>query len=327
MIEAKGLTKRYGSTVAVDNLSFTVEAGRVTGFLGPNGAGKSTTMRVILGLDRPNSGDVTINGKRYRELHHPLGTVGALLDAKWVHPNRSARSHLRWLAKSNGIPVRRVDEVLEMVGLTAVARKRAGGFSLGMSQRLGIAAALLGDPQVLLFDEPVNGLDPEGIVWIRKFMQALAAEGRTVFVSSHLLSEMSQTADHLVVIGRGRLIAQCTTQEFVEQASEASVRVRGRELAGLRTALDAAGHRPQEQDGALLVPGMTTEQVGELAAQHNAVLHELVEQRGSLEEAFMQLTSEDVEYHAHNMPGANSAAVPPGSPASNDPAAQAAARR
>jgi len=313
MIEAKGLTKRYGKTVAVDDLSFTVESGRVTGFLGPNGAGKSTTMRLILGLDRPNSGEVRIDGKRYRELHHPLRMVGALLDAKWMHPNRSARSHLRWLARSNGLPRKRVDEVLDIVGLTSVAGKRAGGFSLGMSQRLGIAAALLGDPQVLMFDEPVNGLDPEGIVWIRKFMQALAAEGRTVFVSSHLLSEMSQTADHLVVIGRGRLIAQCTTQEFVERASEASVRVRGRGLERLSAVLAESGHAPREENGALVVSGLTTDEVGELAATNDVVLHELTAQRGSLEEAFMQLTGEDVEYHAHTLDGGTV-------PATTDPA-------
>lgn len=307
MIEARGLTKRYGRTVAVDDLSFEVEPGRVTGFLGPNGAGKSTTMRLILGLDRPNAGQVTIGGKRYRQLHHPLRTVGALLDAKWVHPNRSARAHLRWLAKSNGIPRERVDEVLELVGITAVADKRAGQFSLGMAQRLGIAGALLGDPEVLMFDEPVNGLDPEGIVWIRKFMQARAAEGRTVFVSSHLLSEMSLTADHLVVIGRGRLISQCATQEFVEQASQASVRVRGRNLEALGAALTSNGHPPQSTDGGLLIPGLTTDEVGELAAEHGAVLHELSAQRGSLEEAFMQLTHEDVEYHARGMEAAPAA--------------------
>ena len=313
MIEAKGLTKRYGKTVAVDNLSFTVEPGRVTGFLGPNGAGKSTTMRIILGLDRPNSGEVRIDGRRYRELHQPLQKVGALLDAKWVHPNRSARSHLAWLARSNGISRKRVDQVLETVGLSSVAKKRAGTFSLGMSQRLGIAAALLGDPQVLMFDEPVNGLDPEGIVWIRRFMQALAAEGRTVFVSSHLLSEMSQTADHLVVIGRGRLIAQCTTQEFVDRASESTVRVRGRGLDKLHAALTESGHGVREENGALVVPGLTTDEVGELAATHGVVLHELSAQRGSLEEAFMQLTGEDVEYHAHTVTS------PDGGAAAGDP--------
>jgi ABC-2 type transport system ATP-binding protein len=326
MIEAGSLTKRYGSTLAVDDLSFTVEAGRVTGFLGPNGAGKSTTMRMILGLDRPNNGEVRIDGKLYRELHHPLRVVGALLDAKWVHPNRSARSHLAWLARSNGISRKRVDEVLEIVGLGNVAGKRAGGFSLGMSQRLGIAGALLGDPRVLLFDEPVNGLDPEGIVWIRKFMQALAAEGRTVFVSSHLLSEMSMTADHLIVIGRGRLIAQCTTQEFVEQAGEASVRVRGRGLERLHAVLAESGHPPRQEDGALLVGGLTTDEVGELAAKHNVVLHELTAQRGSLEEAFMQLTGEDVEFHAHGgLPPSNGPALAAVSPSDDltAPAVQA----
>src|SRR5213593_1010135 len=235
MIEATGLSKHYGKTVAVDDLSFTVRSGRVTGFLGPNGAGKSTTMRMILGLDTPSGGNVKIDGKHYRELHQPLRTVGALLDAKWVHPNRSAKAHLAWLAKSNKIPATRVDEVLEIVGLSAVAHRRAGGFSLGMSQRLGIAAALLGDPQVLLFDEPVNGLDPEGILWIRKFMHRLADEGRTVFVSSHLLSEMALTASHLLVIGRGKLISQCTTEEFVAQATESTVRVRSPQLALLRS--------------------------------------------------------------------------------------------
>jgi ABC-2 type transport system ATP-binding protein len=311
MIEARSLTKRYGSTVAVDDLSFDVHAGRVTGFLGPNGAGKSTTMRIILGLDRPNGGEVRIDGKRYRELKHPLSTVGALLDAKWVHPNRSARAHLAWLAKSNGIGRKRVDEVLDIVGLSSVAKKRAGTFSLGMSQRLGIAVALLGDPQVLLFDEPVNGLDPEGIVWIRRFMQALAKEGRTIFVSSHLLSEMAQTADHLVVIGRGRLIAQCTTEEFVNQASESTVRVRGRELEKLHAALAEAGHEPREDGAALVVAGVSTDEVGELAATHGVVLHELAEQRGSLEEAFMQLTGETVEYHASAPPVADGQAAAP----------------
>ena len=210
MIETRGLTKRYGPTLAVDDLSFTIHPGRVTGFLGPNGAGKSTTMRMILGLDRPTSGHALIDGKRYQELHHPLRTVGALLDAKWVHPNRSARSHLRWMARSNRLPRGRVDEVLDLVGLTDVADRRAGAYSLGMSQRLGIAGALLGDPGILLFDEPVNGLDPEGIVWIREFMQRLAGEGRSVLVSSHLLPEMALSATELVVIGRGRLITQST---------------------------------------------------------------------------------------------------------------------
>jgi ABC-2 type transport system ATP-binding protein len=239
MIEAQSLTKRYGKKLAVDDLSFSVTPGKVTGFLGPNGAGKSTTMRMILGLDKPTSGQVRIGGKRYEELRHPLRTVGALLDAKWVHPNRSARAHLLWMARSNKIPTRRVDEVLDIVGLSSVADKRAGGFSLGMSQRLGIAGALLGDPEVLLFDEPVNGLDPEGILWIRQFMQRLADEGRTVFVSSHLLSEMALTASELVVIGRGKLIAQSSTEEFVARATGQSVKVRSPQLDVLSKALSA----------------------------------------------------------------------------------------
>ena len=218
MIEARGLTKHFGDTKAVEDLTFSVPPGRVTGFLGPNGAGKSTTMRMVLGLDHPTGGEALVQGKPYAQHSDPLRTVGALLDAKWVHPNRSARAHLQWMAASNGIARSRVEEVLHLVGLTEVAGKNAGGFSLGMSQRLGLAAALLGDPPVLLFDEPVNGLDPEGIVWVRRFMQRLAAEGRTVLVSSHLLSEMAQTADHLVVIGRGRLIADLPTQQFIDRA-------------------------------------------------------------------------------------------------------------
>jgi ABC-2 type transport system ATP-binding protein len=297
MIEAAGLTKRYGRTVAVDNLSFTVQSGRVTGFLGPNGAGKSTTMRMILGLDTPTGGVARINGKRYKELHQPLRTVGALLDAKWVHPNRSARAHLRWLAKSNKLPASRVDAVLDLVGLTSVAGKRAGAFSLGMSQRLGIAAALLGDPEVLLFDEPVNGLDPEGILWIRKFMHKLADEGRTVLVSSHLLSEMALTAQELIVIGRGKLIAQSSTEDFVSRASENTVKVRSPQLQALHEALQAERIETRVEDDALIVSGVDSATVGELAAKHNVVLHELAPQRGSLEEAFMQLTGDSVEYH------------------------------
>jgi len=302
VITASGLTKRYGRTVAVNDLSFTVTPGRVTGFLGPNGAGKSTTMRVILGLDHPTAGDVRIDGKRYTELCKPLHTVGALLDARWVHPNRSARAHLHWLARSNGISRKRVDEVLGLVGLSEVAGKRAGGFSLGMSQRLGIAGALLGDPQVLLFDEPVNGLDPEGIAWIRTFLQSLAAQGRTVFVSSHLLSEMAITATELVVIGRGRLITQCSTTEFVEGASGAAVRVRTPDAERLRTALTGLGKRITDVDGALLVDAATTDEIGELAAAHGVVLHELTPQRSSLEQAFMQITGQDVEFHAGPAP-------------------------
>ncbi|QWF80572.1 ABC transporter ATP-binding protein [Amycolatopsis sp. CA-230715] len=298
MIEATGLTKRYGKTLAVNNLSFSVESGRVTGFLGPNGAGKSTTMRMVLGLDNPSAGRVTIGGKPYHELKDPLRTVGALLDAKWVHPNRSARAHLAWMARSNRLPSSRVDEVLETVGLTSVAGKRAGGFSLGMSQRLGIAAALLGDPEVLLFDEPVNGLDPEGILWIRKFMHRLADEGRTVFVSSHLLSEMALTASQLVVIGKGQLISQSSTKDFVARASENTVKVRSPQLAQLRGALEqASAHLTPGEDDAIIVSGMDSEKIGELAAANGIVLHELAPQTGSLEQAFMQITGDSVEYH------------------------------
>jgi ABC-2 type transport system ATP-binding protein len=303
MIEAAGLTKRYGSTLAVNDLSFTIKPGRVTGFLGPNGAGKSTTMRMMLGLDRPTAGEVRIDGKRYAELKNPLRTVGALLDAKWTHPNRSARSHLRWLARANSIPSRRVDEVLGMVGLENVANRRAGGFSLGMSQRLGIAAALLGDPQILLFDEPVNGLDPEGIHWIRRFMQRLASEGRTVFVSSHLLSEMSLTAEELVVIGRGELIAQCGTDEFVEGATASSIKVRSPEPERLRELISEHDLTVQPADPSnpdtLVVNDTTTERIGEIAGQGGVVLHELSSQRGSLEDAFIQLTGQAVEYHTN----------------------------
>ncbi|WP_051400316.1 ABC transporter ATP-binding protein [Haloechinothrix halophila] len=299
MIEAKGLTKRYGDTLAVNDLSFQARSGTVTGFLGPNGAGKSTTMRMILGLDRPTTGTATINGKHYHELKHPLRTVGALLDARWVHPNRSARSHLAWLAKANGISKRRVDDVLDIVGLTSVAGKRAGGFSLGMSQRLGIAGALLGDPEVLLFDEPVNGLDPEGILWMRKFMHRLADEGRTVFVSSHLLSEMSLTANDLVVIGKGELVAQSSTSDFVARATEQAVRVRSPQLSLFRDVLAGENAGMREDDGGIVVSGMDSEAIGELAAKHSIVLHELSPQQGSLEQAFMHLTGDTVEYAAH----------------------------
>lgn len=309
MIQVTGLTKQYGAVKAVDDLSFAVKPGIVTGFLGPNGAGKSTTMRMILGLDRPTSGQALIEGKPYGELKQPLRSVGALLDAKWVHPNRSARAHLEWMAASNGIPRSRVDEVLRLVGLSEVAKKNAGGFSLGMSQRLGLAGALLGDPKVLLFDEPVNGLDPEGIVWIRKFMQRLAAEGRTVLVSSHLLSEMAQTAEHLVVIGRGRLVSDTSVQDFIDHASEASVKVRSPQLDALRSALTSAGLTVREPAGvdqlqpAIVVTDSTTEVIGDIAARHQIVLHELSSQRGSLEEAFMKLTGEDVQYHGAGADG------------------------
>ncbi|WP_280348042.1 ABC transporter ATP-binding protein [Nocardia neocaledoniensis] len=298
MIELKGLTKQFGQTVAVQDLTFTVRPGQVTGFLGPNGAGKSTTMRMILGLDRPTSGTALINGKSYHELERPLTQVGALLDAKWVHPNRSARAHLEWLAATNDLPKSRVEEVLRLVGLSEVAGKNAGGFSLGMSQRLGLAGALLGDPKVLLFDEPVNGLDPEGILWIRRFMQRLAAEGRTVLVSSHLLSEMAQTAEHLVVIGRGQLIADTTTKDFIDRASEQSVRVRSPQLDQLRSLLISHGMTVREEgDAALLVAGVTSDEVGKVAGTNNVTLYELAPQQASLEEAFMRMTGGAVEYH------------------------------
>ncbi|NMO04128.1 ATP-binding cassette domain-containing protein [Gordonia sp. TBRC 11910] len=302
MITVENLTKVYGSTVAVDHVSFAVRPGVVTGFLGPNGAGKTTTMRMMLGLDRPSDGSVSFDGRSYAQLGAPLRHVGALLDAKWVHPNRSARSHLRWLAASNGIARRRVDDVLGMVGLTEVAGKRAGGFSLGMSQRLGLAAAMIGDPAVLLFDEPVNGLDPEGIVWIRNFMKQLAAQGRTVLVSSHLLTEMSLTADHVVVIGRGRIIADCSIGEFTSSARQ-TVRVRSPQLQQLGDLLvhNGIGVRADDRvDGppAIVVDGATTEQVGDLAARNAITLHELSSQTASLEEVFMTMTADSVEYRA-----------------------------
>jgi ABC-2 type transport system ATP-binding protein len=298
VIEAAGLTKRYGDTVAVDNLSFTVNAGRVTGFLGPNGAGKSTTMRMILGLDTPSAGQVHIDGKHYRRLHHPLRTVGALLDATWRHPGRSARDHLRWMAAANKIPESRVNEVLSLVGLTAVARKKAGGFSLGMLQRLGIATALLGDPQVLLFDEPANGLDPEGILWIRQIMHTLADEGRTVFVSSHLLSEIAQTAQDLVVIGEGRLMYQGTTEDFITRATRRTVKVRRPHLPALRDALALRNAAFSEQGDTLVVSQVDSDAIGELAYAAGATLHELSPNRGSLEDAFLRLSGDVVEYRA-----------------------------
>ncbi|MFJ4694923.1 ABC transporter ATP-binding protein [Streptomyces sp. NPDC088766] len=301
MIELEGLTKRYGEKVAVNNLTFTVRPGIVTGFLGPNGAGKSTTMRMMLGLDRPTAGDVRIDGQRYDRLRDPLKYIGALLDAKAMHGGRSAFNHLLCLAQSNGIPTGRVHEVLETVGLTSVAKKKAKGFSLGMGQRLGIAGALLGDPRILMFDEPVNGLDPEGIHWIRNLMKSLAAQGRTVFVSSHLMSEMALTADHLVVIGQGRLLADTSMADFIAQNSRSYVRVRTPQRERLLDVLHGAGITVVESGGEVLeVDGDKSERIGELAAQHQLVLHELSPQRASLEEAFMQLTAESVEYHAHD---------------------------
>ncbi len=296
MIELDSLTKAYGSTRAVDGLTCTIEPGVVTGFLGPNGAGKTTTMRMILGLDHPTSGTATIDGKAYRQLADPLRTVGALLDARQVHPNRSVRAHLRWIAASNRIPARRVDEVLEMVGLSAVAGVTAGALSLGMSQRLGIAGALLGDPPVLLFDEPVNGLDPEGIHWVRTLMRTLAGQGRTVLVSSHLLSEMANTADRLVVIGKGKLIASTSVGEFIGRSGGATVRVRSPQLDTLRDVLDDAGLTVQSQPDALIVQDATTDAVGELAARHSIVLHELSAEQMSLEQAYLSSTDDATEY-------------------------------
>ncbi|MPY33948.1 ABC transporter ATP-binding protein [Streptomyces adustus] len=301
MIELEGLSKRYGEKVAVSSLTFTVRPGIVTGFLGPNGAGKSTTMRMMLGLDRPTAGDVRIDGRHYADLKDPLKYIGALLDAKAVHGGRSAYNHLLCLAQSNGIPNSRVHEVLDTVGLSAVAKKKAKGFSLGMGQRLGIAGALLGDPRILMFDEPVNGLDPEGIHWIRNLMKSLAAQGRTVFVSSHLMSEMALTAEHLVVIGQGRLLADTSMAEFIRQNSRAYVRIRTPQRERLLDVLHGAGITVVETgSGALEVDAGKPERIGELAAQHQIVLHELSPQQASLEEAFMQLTAESVEYHAHS---------------------------
>jgi ABC-2 type transport system ATP-binding protein len=299
MIEARGLTKRYGDTLAVDNLSFSVAPGKITGFLGPNGAGKTTTMRLILGLDRPTGGTVTVHGKPFGQLAYPMREVGALLDAKAVHGGRSAYNHLLCLAQTNNLPARRVAEVIDLVGLTTVARKRSRGFSLGMGQRLGIAAALLGDPQILMFDEPVNGLDPEGILWIRNLMKALAAEGRTVFVSSHLMSEMENTADHLLVIGRGKLISDCTVAEFIAANSRQSVRVRTPQPAPLASAVMTAGGTVREDgDGQMVVHGLTVSQVGDLAFENSVRLHELAPAHASLEQAFMELTASSVEFRA-----------------------------
>jgi ABC-2 type transport system ATP-binding protein len=303
MIEAQSLSKKYGSTTAVDDLSFTVHPGQVTGFLGPNGAGKTTTMRLILGLDHPTSGSVTVNGTPFPRAPRPMHEVGALLDARAVHGGRSAYAHLLCLAQTNHIARRRVDEVLGTVGLTDVARKRSKGFSLGMSQRLGIAAALLGDPGILMFDEPVNGLDPEGILWIRTLMRSLAAEGRTVLVSSHLMSEMENTADHLIVVGRGRLIADCGMAEFIARGSGQAVRVATPQPDDLARAVAGAGAtliRAAEAgpDGDLEVHGLTAAEVGDLAFAHGVRLHHLAASRVSLEQVFMELTADSVQYHA-----------------------------
>lgn len=303
MIRATGLEKRFGEHVAVDGLTFTAQPGRVTGFLGPNGAGKSTTMRMILGLDRPTAGEVTVNDIPYRDHPAPLQVVGALLDAKAVDGVRTAAAHLRWLAIAGGIPTSRVDEVLALVGLTEVAGKRIGEFSLGMSQRLGIAAALLGDPPVLLFDEPVNGLDPEGIRWVRLFMRHLASEGRTVVVSSHLMSEMETTADHVVVIGRGKLIADMPMAEFTTLGSGAHVHVVSPDAVALRAVIEAKGGSILDDQASapdpqrLLVSGIDNVAVADLAARHQLRIWELTPRRASLESTFMELTGDSVEYH------------------------------
>ncbi|MFD4393337.1 ABC transporter ATP-binding protein [Kitasatospora sp. NPDC058397] len=308
MIEIQGLTKEYDGRRVVDDLSFEVRPGLVTGFLGPNGAGKSTTMRLILGLDRPTAGSALVGGHRYAELAQPLRQVGALLDAHALHGGRTAAGHLRWLAASNGLAPRRVDEVLAQVGLTDAAGRRIRGFSLGMRQRLGVAAALLGDPPVLLLDEPVNGLDPEGIRWIRTLLRELAAEGRSVLVSSHLMTEMALTADHLVVIGRGRLLADAATAEFIDQHGRTRIRVRAVNSAKLAALFggdplqqsDAAGNLTvtEADDGAWEVTGAEPEQIAALAAAHGVVLYEIAVQQDSLEEAFMRMTADSVEYRA-----------------------------
>ena len=309
MIEAHHLSKRYSSRLAVDDLSFTVRPGKVTGFLGPNGAGKSTTMRLLLGLDRPDRGQARIDGRTYRDLKCPLTAVGALLEAQAVHPGRSARNHLRCLAQTHGLPPRRVDEVIALTGLASVAGKRVRGFSLGMRQRLGIAAALLGDPLVLLLDEPVNGLDPEGVLWIRTLMKQLAAEGRTVLVSSHLMNEMAVTADHLIVIGRGRLLADCPVAEFTGRHSGQRILVRTPDAARLAELITAAGARTEpDADGALAIIGLPAPRIAELAARAGVAIYELTPQRASLEQAFMELTADSLEYGEHGpavAPGLN----------------------
>ncbi|HEX6761576.1 MAG TPA: ATP-binding cassette domain-containing protein [Gaiellaceae bacterium] len=309
MIEATGLTKDYGSKRAVDGLSFTVQPGVVTGFLGPNGSGKSTTMRLILGLDAPTAGDVLVNGKHYRDHAAPLHEVGALLEARSVHTGRSAYNHLLALAQTHGFPRRRVDELIDLVGLHEVARKRAGQFSLGMGQRLGIASALLGDPHTIMLDEPVNGLDPEGIQWIRHLLKELAAQGRAIFVSSHLMSEMALTADHLIVVGRGKLIADASVEELVHQASGDVVRVRSPQAEALRDrVVDTGVTVVSLAPGLLEVHGLTAEQIGEAAAADGIVLHELTPQRVSLEQAFMDMTRDDVEFRTGDLAGSEAAA-------------------
>ncbi len=299
MIETHELTKRYGSTTAVDHMSFSVQPGRVTGFLGPNGAGKSTTMRMIVGLDRPTDGKVTVNGRRYCEHRAPLHEVGALLDAKAVHTGRTARNHLRAMAATHGIATKRVDEVIEMTGLVTVADKRVGGFSLGMGQRLGIASALLGDPQTLILDEPVNGLDPEGVLWVRNLTKYLASQGRTVFLSSHLMSEMALTADHLIVVGRGRVLADAPVADVIAGAQGSKVRVRSPRADDLEELLRRSGAGVTATESGLLeVTGSTAAQIGDAAAAARLPLHELTTVGSSLEDAYLQLTADEVEYHS-----------------------------
>lgn len=302
MIEANTLTKRYGAKVAVEGVSFSLQPGQVTGFLGPNGAGKSTTMRMIMGLDRPTEGTVTVLGKPYAEHRNPLGVVGALLDAKGVHPGRTARSHLRALAATHGIADSRVDQVLELTGIESVAHKRVGGFSLGMGQRLGIAAALLGDPEVLVLDEPVNGLDPDGVMWVRRFVRAFAAEGRTVLLSSHLMSEMAQTADHVVVLGRGKVIADAPIAQLLAAGEQRSVRVSSPEAIRLGELLRAEGARSTQQSSGteLVLDGISAERVGEIAARAGIVLHALSTDTATLEDAYLALTRGEVEYTAED---------------------------
>ena len=298
MIRAHRLTKRFADKNAVDGIDFVVEPGRVTGFLGPNGAGKSTTMRMVLGLDAPTSGTVSVNGHRYASSPAPLREIGALLDAHAIHPGRSARDHLRWMAASNGIPTTRVGEVLDLVGLDAVAGQRAGRFSLGMGQRLGIAAAMLGDPPVVVLDEPVNGLDPEGIRWVRTFARQLADEGRTVFISSHLMSEMALMADHLLVIGRGTILADCSMTEFMTDHAASYVRVKAPALGDVAHLLTGRGLDVTRVDDEVRVGGMDAPAIGELMFRHGLMVHELTLVRSSLEDAFMTLTADSVEYHA-----------------------------
>lgn len=298
MIEVHDLTKNYGDTMAVDHLSFSVRPGVVTGFLGPNGAGKSTTMRMILGLDRPTGGSVTVNGHSYADLPAPMHEIGSLLDAKAIQGGRTAGQHLRWVAQASRIPRRRVDEVLEIVGLTDVATRRVGGFSLGMSQRLGIATALLGDPPILLFDEPVNGLDPEGIVWIRTLMKRLASEGRTVLVSSHLMSEMQETAEHVLVVGRGRLIADTSVADLMRDSARNRVRVVTPQAADLAPLIEGAGGSVAASPEGLSVEGLDASKIGDLALGAGIRLHQLTPQHASLEAAFMELTRDSVEFQA-----------------------------